>query len=107
MSFNVSLHLVEHTAQISMSGELDASSAPAFKQAVERAADLGPQRLVLRMNDLKFMASAGLRVLAFAKQKMGPSVEIMVVGARETVMQTLMLTGFYRSVVFSDGSPSV
>jgi len=48
------------------------------------------------------MASAGLRVLIFARQKMGSGVVIYVVGAQGPVRSTLEMSGFHRSVVLQD-----
>jgi anti-anti-sigma factor len=102
MAFNTTLEIVNDTAKIALSGELDASTAPAFKEEVEKAAGHNVKRLVLLMQDLDYMASAGLRVLIFAKQKMGADTDIYVVGAQEMVMGTLEKTGFLNSVIAVD-----
>ena len=102
MAFNATLETTEGIAKITVSGELDASSAPAFKTEVEKAAAEHPKRLVLMMQDLDYMASAGLRVLIFAKQKMGADVDIYIVGAQEMVLDTLQKTGYDQGVIVMD-----
>ena len=103
MAFNVTLEMTDKgIAKIALSGELDGSVAPDFKAEVENAAEKKSKRLVLLMQDLEYMASAGLRVLIFAKQKMGRDVDIYVVGAQETVMETIEMTGFHHSVIVLD-----
>jgi anti-anti-sigma factor len=102
MAFQAALEAAGAEARITLGGELDAASAPRFKELVERAAAGGPRRLVLLLKDLAFMASAGLRVLIFARQKMGADVVIYVVGAQGPVRSTLEMSGFHRSVVLQD-----
>lgn len=105
MAFDASLELTENgIAKITLSGELDAASAPKFREAVEHAAGHHPKSLVLLMADLEFMASAGLRVLIFAKQKMGREVNVYIVKAREPILETIRMTGFHHSVVLVDDS---
>jgi anti-anti-sigma factor len=99
MSFSASSEVNNGIARITLSGELDASSAPDFKAEIEKAAAQKPRRLVLMLQDLEYMASAGLRVLIFAKQKLGSSADIYVVGARPAIVETLEMTGFQHSVV--------
>jgi anti-anti-sigma factor len=85
-----------------MAGELDANMAPVFQREVEQAATQKVKRLVLLMSELAYISSAGLRSLVFTKQKMGPGVDIYVVGAQPQVMDTLQMTGFDRSVIALD-----
>ena len=89
-------------AVITLSGELDAGSAGSFRDAVEQIATESPKRVVLVMDQLKFMASAGLRVLVFAKQKMGTGVDLFVVGAHDAVLETIEMTGFHHIVIMMD-----
>jgi anti-anti-sigma factor len=102
MAFSATLTIDSGIAKITMSGELDASMAPVFQREVEQAAVQKAKRLVLLMSELEYIASAGLRALIFAKQKMGASVDIYVVGAQQQVMDTLQMTGFDRSIIALD-----
>jgi anti-anti-sigma factor len=100
MSFNISSELTKKgIAKIVVSGELDASVAEQFRDAIAGLAAQQPKRLVLTMKDLDYMASAGLRALVFAKQKMGRDVDIYVIGAHDGVMETIEMTGFSHSVI--------
>ena len=98
MALTLSSQETQDEIRITLSGELDAAVAPQFKEAVEKAALGEPKRLVLFMNKLNFLASAGLRVLIFAKQKMGPGVAIYIVGSQGPVLNTLEMSGFHQSV---------
>ncbi len=98
MTFSATLETRDNNAIIKLVGELDASTAAEFKSQVEAAAAVAPKHLVLDMSELEYMASAGLRVLIFAKQKMGQEVEIYVVSPQELVLGTIEKTGFHHSV---------
>ncbi len=103
MAFSVSSKMLDDgTAEISLFGELDASVANEFKAAVEKAAAEKPKKLVLNMKELEFMSSAGLRVLVFAKQKMGADVDIYVISAQDPVKDTIEMTGFQHSVIMQE-----
>jgi anti-anti-sigma factor len=102
MALNISVAQSPDEAIIKLSGELDASTAPQFRDAVEKVAEAKPKRLVFLMGELEFMASAGLRVLIFAKQKMGGGVSLYVVGSHGPVLNTLTMSGFHHSVILQD-----
>jgi len=103
MAFECSLEMTpQGIAKITLSGELDASVAQEFRDKVDEAASQKAKRLVLLMAGLEYMASAGLRSLIFAKQKMGTGVDIYVVAAQEPILDTLTMTGFQHSVILMD-----
>ncbi|MEB3192245.1 MAG: anti-sigma factor antagonist [Snowella sp.] len=105
MAFDAKLEIINGVAKISLSGELDAATSPLLKEKVEEAAKQKVRRLVLLAQDLKYMASAGLRVLIFSKQKMGTDVDIYVVGAQKLILETLDKTGFAKSVIIVNEYP--
>lgn len=103
MTFSATLDTtIPGIAKITLAGSLDASTASVFREAVEKAATATPQRLVLIMQDLEYMASAGLRILMFAKQKMGADTDIYMVGTQEMVKGTIEKTGFHQAVIMLD-----
>lgn len=102
MAFDSKLDIANGIARITLSGELDAAAAPQFRAQIEQAAQAQVSRLVLMMQDLDYMASAGLRVLAYAKQKIGAGVDIYMIGAQESVLETITMTGFHNSVILMD-----
>jgi anti-anti-sigma factor len=100
MAIDIRFEMLEKgIARITLAGELDAGTAPQFQKEIEKASVGNAKRLVLVVSDLEYIASAGLRVLVFAKQKMGKQVDVYVVGAQEQVMDTLRKTGLHNSVV--------
>ncbi len=105
MTFDARLDMDGTTARITLSGELDSAVADRFRQTVEDAAGFNPRNLVLFVSDLRFMASAGLRILVFAKEKMGKDVSIFVIGANGPVLNTLRMTGFDKAVYLQDAYP--
>jgi anti-sigma B factor antagonist len=102
MPLAVSLSLEADTAVIELSGELDANTAPDFHQTIEKAAGHGTGAVEIRMAGLTYMASAGLRSLVFARQKVASHVVIRVVGAREAVVRTIRTAGLEGNVVLVD-----
>lgn len=105
MAFRVELHERPGMAILELEGDLDSSTAPVFREKVEEATGTDPAQLVVDLTSLEYLSSAGLRVLVFARQKMGDGVALVLVGAREAVAETIRLTGFDQSVSFSERLP--
>lgn len=102
MIFEATLEMRGPIALIALSGELDAATAPQFRDKVEEAAAQKAMRLVLIMDELTYMASAGLRVMIFAKQILGPEAALYIVGAHDSVADTIEMTGFHQGVIMRD-----
>jgi anti-anti-sigma factor len=105
MALDIQSAVEASTARIVLAGELDGSTAPALRETVDKVLSGKPDRLVLHVENLSFMASAGLRILIFAKQKQ-PSLKIYLVKARPSIVDTLHKTGFYDGVYVTDTEPA-
>ncbi|MEP7284716.1 MAG: anti-sigma factor antagonist [Chloroflexota bacterium] len=102
MAFEATLEIVNQIAKITLTGELDATVAAQFRQKIEEAVAQQAKAIVLMVSGLDYMSSAGLRVLVFAKQKIGRGVDIFIVGAQEQITEPINQTGLQNSLNFLD-----
>jgi anti-sigma B factor antagonist len=83
----------EGVAVVSIGGEIDLSTAPAFEAAIAGALDDHPPVLVIELSEVRFMASAGLRVLAATHEKASKSARIAIVASNAATSRPIQLTG--------------
>ena len=87
---------VEHregVAVVSVGGEIDLSTAPAFEAVIAEALEEDPPALVIELSEVIFMASVGLRVLAATQENVGKSIQIAVVADGMATSRPIQLTG--------------
>ena len=78
---------------IEVTGRLDTGSAPMLDQAInENVQDV--EMLILDLNGLAYISSAGLRVLLNAQKKMNQLGAMKVKNVGEEVMSVFEMTGF-------------
>jgi anti-anti-sigma factor len=102
MGFTVTSQTESGIVRMTLVGRLDANTAPTFKAEIEKVASSRPHTLALLVSELEYMASAGIRMLIFTKQKLGADADIYVVAANEQIVSTLEMTGVDKSVIFVD-----
>ncbi|PTY03841.1 anti-anti-sigma factor [Opitutaceae bacterium EW11] len=98
MALTSSLEIGNNVAKITLAGRLDASTAQQFRDLVDQAAAKKVKAVALLLTNLEYMASAGLRVIVFARQKMGAAVKLYVVGSQPVVQETIEVSGFSQAV---------
>lgn len=84
---------------VSVGGEIDLSTTPAFQAAIAGVLAEEPPVLVIDLSALQFLASAGLRVLVAARERLSKSARLAVVANRPAIRRPIELTGLDR--VFS------
>jgi anti-anti-sigma factor len=104
MPLKLNSSLEGNTARLQLVGEVDGSTAPAVREAVDKLLSSSPRTLILQMEELSYMSSAGLRVLIFAKQKL-PTLNIYIVKPQAPIVDTLHKTGFYDGVYVTETEP--
>jgi anti-sigma B factor antagonist len=83
----------EGVAVVSIGGEIDLSTAPAFEAAINGALDEDPPVLVIELSDVSFMASVGLRILVATHEKISKSAQVAVVANNPAASRPIQLTG--------------
>ena len=81
---------------IKIKGRIDSSTAPKFAEEVNEIVEAGRFRVVMDMEELDFISSAGLRVLIGTQKtcKRYNRGEVVLANVPETIMASLELAGF-------------
>jgi mannose/cellobiose epimerase-like protein (N-acyl-D-glucosamine 2-epimerase family)/anti-anti-sigma regulatory factor len=73
--------------KITLSGQLDQDSLSAFEDELQEVLANQPERLVLFTNELESIDAVTLRALIFALHKLGPNVDLELVGANTAIRE--------------------
>ncbi len=88
----------EGVAVVSIGGEIDSSTAPAFEAVIAEALEEDPPALVIELSEVIFMASVGLRILAATQENVGKSIQVAVVADGMATSRPMQLTGLDKLV---------
>ncbi|MFW3172065.1 STAS domain-containing protein [Geodermatophilus sp. CPCC 206100] len=84
------------TAALTVAGEVDSSSAPVLRTAVDQALARGVRELVVDLDAVTFLDSAGLCVLAAAHRSASlQGVRLRVLASGSAVIRPLQITGLW------------
>ena len=102
---NVEASYSGNTAVASVSGRVDSANAKDFDQALRDIIDRGSTSLVVDCNDLKYMSSAGLRVLLIAIRKTNAAGGgLALCRVPEHIREVLEVSGFVRLTSIHDSA---
>ena len=80
---------------VSVSGRIDAVTAPDFEKDLMESIGAGEKNLLLLMNKLEYISSAGLRsILAIAKVLKSKEGKIVFAGLQGPVKDVFKISGF-------------
>ena len=78
---------------IALEGRLDTTTAPQLEAELKSCLN-GVEALVMDMEKLDYISSAGLRVLLAAQKQMAKQGEMKVIHVSESIMEIFEVTGF-------------
>lgn len=85
--------LDDTTLTVTLSGRLDASNAQELTKELNASLN-GVKDLIFDFTNLKYVASAGLRVLLTAQKRMNKQGSMTIRNVNDSVMEVLDMTGF-------------
>lgn len=83
----------ENSLTIALEGRLDTGTAPELEKELKASLD-GVEELVIDMEKLDYLSSAGLRVLLGAQKTMKKQGGMKVSHVSDTIMEIFEVTGF-------------
>ena len=81
------------TLTVTLNGRLDASNAQELTKELNASLN-GVKDLIFDFTNLKYVASAGLRVLLTAQKRMNKQGSMTIRNVNDSVMEVLDMTGF-------------
>jgi len=79
--------------KVELCGRLDATNAEGLQIELKKFCGQRIEKLVFFAKDLEYISSAGLRVIIFAKQKIGVDARLFLIGAQDTILSVVKMSG--------------
>lgn len=95
---------IGEVSKVKLHGHIDASIAPALMDELKPliAQKDKVKKLIFYADELEYIASAGIRAVVFAKQKLGGKVQVFLIGASATVIDVFKMTGIDKFLTIQD-----
>lgn len=83
---------------LSVTGDVDALTAPGLQQAVTRAVATGPRALIADLTGVEYLGSAGMSVLIVAHEEMAHASGFAIVADGRATSRPLQIIGLTKLV---------
>ncbi len=90
---NIQLFSEKDITILKLTGDIDSRSAPEFQDQAQTLVREKP-KLLIDMSEVKFMSSAGLRVILSLWRQKPAGSRIILAGLSEPIKDTMEVTGF-------------
>jgi anti-anti-sigma factor len=90
-----------HETRVTLTGRLDFSSAPMLMNELEALKGRDISKIIFECAELTYIASAGIRAIIFARQKIADGMEICLEDAGENVREVIEMCGLDDFIKFT------
>lgn len=88
--------------KIHLSGRLDATNAGELMEELKKLQGEDISEIAYLASGLEYIASAGLRVIIFSKQKIGMKAKVFLIGAQDPVVEVVKMSGLDNFLIIQD-----
>lgn len=93
MNFEYKINNNDGIVDVKIKGYLDASNAAGFLEDMKKLIGENISKIVFDASELEYIASAGLRVIIFTKQKIGYDADVILKSPQEGVESVIEMSG--------------
>ena len=103
MQFETRTLKIQEGTVLSITGRMDAVTAPEIEKGLSALVDNGEKRLIIDLKDLEYISSAGLRsLLVLAKRLKREEGNMVFANLQGHVMEVFRVSGFYALFTICD-----
>ncbi|MFO7820227.1 MAG: STAS domain-containing protein [Halanaerobacter sp.] len=88
--------------KVSLAGKLDATNAPELLEELKALQNESISEIVFLVEDLEYIASAGVRTMIFSKQKIGKDTDVHLVAPQDDVLDVIKMSGLDNFLIIED-----
>lgn len=93
MDFEYKINNNNDIVEIFLNGYLDASNASGLLEDMKKFSGKKISKIIFDAKNLEYIASAGLRVIVFTKQKIGYESDVILRSPQDSVVSVVKMSG--------------
>lgn len=93
LKFEYTVEINEEIVEILLKGYLDATNAYSLLEDMKKLVGTPVKKIIFKVSELEYIASAGLRVIIFTKQKIGYDAQVILEQPQESVISVIEMSG--------------
>jgi anti-anti-sigma factor len=105
MESKCNVSCIEDAVKVELIGRLDATNSEGLQNELKKFAGQNKTKLIFIAKELEYISSAGLRVIIFAKQKIGADAHVYLISPQEAIVNVIKMSGLDNFLTIQDSCP--